>query len=289
MRVCILVFSPSGHTHSISKELRDRLVRQGAEVQLLNLTCKIRDMETAGISAYLEESVLPHDVLFMGSPVYAGHFESHGLKIIRNLPEVNRKWGRIAVPFVSYGGIHSSIALSEAGRGLNRRGRINAFGFKICSFHTLTKTLPAPLNTGKPDADDLSILDKAVTRIFSMDLFSIKDVRKNFAYTGKKERFVFSLLSQNFFHKAHRSNVIDSNKCTNCGLCINKCPVNAISYNTNRDIVVDQMRCILCAECFHNCSASAITFPYLDKVKERASGEIPLEIPASQIYPVTAG
>jgi transcriptional regulator with PAS, ATPase and Fis domain/NAD-dependent dihydropyrimidine dehydrogenase PreA subunit len=45
---------------------------------------------------------------------------------------------------------------------------------------------------------------------------------------------------------------VDDDKCTKCGLCIPKCPVDALSFVRGR-IVVDPQRCNGCGECFKAC------------------------------------
>jgi predicted Fe-Mo cluster-binding NifX family protein/ferredoxin len=50
---------------------------------------------------------------------------------------------------------------------------------------------------------------------------------------------------------------VHTDKCTGCGICINVCPVNAISINKNA--VVDPRLCTACAVCVSECPNGAIT------------------------------
>jgi Indolepyruvate ferredoxin oxidoreductase, alpha and beta subunits len=45
--------------------------------------------------------------------------------------------------------------------------------------------------------------------------------------------------------------------CQACGICVNKCPVNALSLKDDK-IIVDQEACISCGECENICPVNAI-------------------------------
>jgi len=51
--------------------------------------------------------------------------------------------------------------------------------------------------------------------------------------------------------------VIDSNKCTGCGACVNACPQRAIDIYDNL-AVINQRQCTQCGSCAGVCSASAV-------------------------------
>ena len=285
MKISIIVFSPSGHTLKVAQEMQTRLEKGNQQVQIIDVTRKIGQMEREGYTQYFEKRVDRHDCLCIGSPVYAGHFEQNALRIIKALPAINSKWGALAIPFITYGGLHSSIALREAGNMLYKKGRKNIMGIKIGSFHTLSTTLNNQINFSHPNDNDLKVLDDVLIRIKKINTTQVKDNRKSFSYVKLIERILFTLLSQNFFHKKNRNNAIDSEKCSECGLCAKICPVGAIEKNSESGGLSINSKCILCAECFHKCPNQAITFSYIDKIKNRLEKITPREIPQSQIYP----
>lgn len=52
--------------------------------------------------------------------------------------------------------------------------------------------------------------------------------------------------------------LIDSNSCQRCGVCVNKCPVDAMTLE-NDQVTVDQEKCIFCGECQTICPTRAVT------------------------------
>ncbi|GAJ15228.1 unnamed protein product, partial [marine sediment metagenome] len=54
---------------------------------------------------------------------------------------------------------------------------------------------------------------------------------------------------------------IDPKKCIACNLCIENCPVNAISY-VNKKAFIDEKKCIGCARCIAVCEQKAPRIPW---------------------------
>ena len=52
---------------------------------------------------------------------------------------------------------------------------------------------------------------------------------------------------------------IDADKCSSCGKCLERCPVNAISEGTNGRCI-DTGKCIFCGKCAAACPRQVITF-----------------------------
>lgn len=49
------------------------------------------------------------------------------------------------------------------------------------------------------------------------------------------------------------------NKCMECGLCKEVCPLNAIKYNMDNIPMINRDKCNLCGECVETCPGSALT------------------------------
>lgn len=50
---------------------------------------------------------------------------------------------------------------------------------------------------------------------------------------------------------------INQEKCIGCGVCVNSCPVDAISIKDGKAII-DQNRCTFCGNCFSACPHEVI-------------------------------
>lgn len=59
----------------------------------------------------------------------------------------------------------------------------------------------------------------------------------------------------NFLKKA----IVKKNKCVACGVCVSKCPKDAISVFKGITAVVDTEKCIGCNLCQKACPANAIS------------------------------
>jgi len=66
--------------------------------------------------------------------------------------------------------------------------------------------------------------------------------------------------------------VIEEDKCTGCGVCVDYCHVDAIEVDPDRGIVqiVDLETCIECHSCQQNCPEGAIkVYPQLEDAMKK--------------------
>jgi len=66
---------------------------------------------------------------------------------------------------------------------------------------------------------------------------------------------------------------IDPDKCQACGICLRKCPVEAIVGGKNQIHVIDQDKCIKCGTCFEACP------PKFTAIKKLSGEPVPSPLP----------
>ena len=294
LKIAIIVFSPSGNTLSMAKLFEQSFLKRDAQVQLINFTARKELTDQESLVRYLNDTVNPHDVLCIGGPVYAGHLQGNVKNIIKALPLPNAKWGSLTVPFISYGGVHSSIALKEAGALLRKKGRKNITGVKIAASHSLTKKFDFSINENKPGDDEIQVIEGMADRVFETagkDFDEIKDVSNSFSYNSFAENLLYQIFSEKMFHKImFGEREFKYNKCTGCGVCAKRCPMQIIEMRDKKPEINKNSsgKCCYCAECYNKCKYDAISWD-LSKSKKYLShmnSKGKFESQQSAVYPL---
>ena len=287
MKAVFIVFSPSGHTLIAARKFMSLLEDNGISCHMINITKNDKYLQDSAITKTLVEDLGEQHLLIPCAPVYAGHCEQNMLRTIRALPLVKEKQIP-AIPLVTYGGVHSSVALEEMGKALSDRGYIPIMGIKIAAEHTLTATFKKRINPNLPGTVEAQILAEAaeITEKVVNNKIAMVNVGKKLAYAPFMKRIMFRIFSQEKIHGKYKKVAINTEKCIGCKRCVAACPVNMFAYIDNTiQMVRNPKYCILCAECYHQCPIKAVVYPYIEVAKKRLSnGFAELENPQSEIY-----
>ena len=302
MKAAIIVFSPSGNTLKVGRMLAKSLTDQKARVQLVNMAGDEKLFGRRDIGGYLEETVEGHDLLCLGSPVYAHHLHYNVQDVIKALPKPGNGWGRLAVPFVTWGGINSGVALEEAARLLKASGRTVVSGMKINSFHCLSKLkqIKTKVNQGLPGDEAWPIIEDLARRIIRLDKVRPEDcldVSRALSYQSRKVKIKARVIFREKFWQRHMYPrlIFDREKCNGCGACARVCSVQRIEVNgQGPSIPKGKPECIHCARCMAVCPAGAIDFDAdwerWDRLLKKAAAGLGLlpsnEAPKSAVYPI---
>ena len=168
-RHLIVFFSPAGSTRLIAQCIEKNLAGHG-------MTASVFDLGRIGHAQRAEILELLHEpcCLWIGSPVYCDHAVPPVMEFIQALPVAP---GRYAVPFVTWGGVTSGLALPEMVEALNKQQIIPLAAAKILAVHSSMWTASKPLGTGHPDAQDLArvatLVDTVVDRLAQRTVVSL--------------------------------------------------------------------------------------------------------------------
>ena len=297
MKIAIIVFSPTGNTLKVAEMLKSDLKGNGNSVQLLDITGNGKLLQEKRYKEFLSKNVKTHDVLLIGAPVYAHHLHYNMIEVIKSLPKADGKWSKLAVPFVTYGGISSGIALYEAAKTLRKTGRIVVSGMKINAFHAMSRILSTQQNGGMPGDEAIPLIQQLTRRITGLSADTCRDITKELDYQKAKNRIKARLifrekLWQNHFYPELKYN---EELCTGCGSCVSVCPVQRLELKDRRILIgKNGLACIHCTQCVYTCPAAALYFDCdrekWDRLfKKAVSGEGPLpsrEKPKSAVYPI---
>ena len=294
MKIAIITFSPSGNTLKVSRRIRDELIDRGFPCQLVDLTGDARGFAGGGWRRALEETVEAHDALIVGGPVYAHHLHYNVKRVLEALPPPGDGWGGIAIPFVTYGGVSSGIALKEAGALLRKSGRAVVAGLKVASSHRMTRAfLDTELNAGLPEGPMVEAVNALADRIAGIDPAERqRDATASLAYNGMeswiKATFVFN--EDKWHRERYPRVVIDPLACTGCGACARACPVLRLRKGADGKMEAGRGDCIHCLNCVVLCPARAISLAgdiekgraFMAHMIERHANR---EKPATAVYP----
>ena len=295
MKIAIIQFSPSGNTSKVTKMLKNELEQRNQEVQLIDITREKQFFIEKEVQKFLIEKVKKHDVLLIGSPVYAHHLQYYMQDLIKLLPKPNAIWGKYAIPYVTYGGVSSGIALKEAAELLKNTGRIIHAGMKVSASHRMTRAfMDEEFNKNKLPDNNLPQIIELVNRIMQLNNNKIancnsKSLDYNGLVTTLKANIIFK---EKLWHEKRYPKIsIDHKLCTNCGKCATNCPVLHLIKKNKIVSENNQSPCIHCLNCVTDCPNKAIKLlgdlekgrAFMTKMIAKNGNK---EMPETAVYPI---
>lgn len=202
----------------------------------------------------------PQELLVAAAPVYRGQLPVLEDKLFSNLKGNHTP----CVIMAAYGNRHYDDTLSQMQRILEERGFVCIGAIAPIIPHIYSDKL----GVGRPNEQDEAIFKKFAVLI------------KKRIEEGEKQGFISVKVPGNPMPDKKEMKVLpqifDKEKCTSCQVCVQKCPVYAISKDT---LEVDEDKCISCMRCALLCKKSARTFNY-SKIQEHLEKEflVPREV-----------
>lgn len=268
MKVVTVVFSPSGNTRRVAEMLESALSAKSVDVQTVDITRQEDLFRNGSFRDYLKTTVMNHDLLCLGSPVYFDHLHFNMIDAIKALPAPGNGWGSLAVPFVTYGKINSGVALPQAAKYLRKSGRTVVAGMKVNAMHSLTKLrqINFEINPGMPGDEALPLIEDLADRIVRAGKINPKDrtdVSDKLHYQRLSSRLKFAVLfRERLWQKFFLPKVVfDREKCVGCGTCVRGCPVQRLEHSGEVPVPVKGgPGCVHCGSCIGGCPEEAVDF-----------------------------
>ena len=247
----IVFFSPAGTTRRVALHIEHCLAERGITARLVDLGLPAGGPVQAG-GLGLDGPCC----LWIGSPVYCDHALPLVAEWIEGLEPSARGW---AVPFVTWGGVTSGLALPELADLLQTRGFQTVGAAKVLAEHSSLWAAAEPLGAGRPDAADLAQVRDLVAGVVAnlaqaapvpLDLGRLDYLSPSL----RTEAASKSLAKAKSMMPAPRA--IET-RCTQCGECAAACPVGAITLDP---YPVMAEHCVRCQQCVRICPEGA--FPH---------------------------
>ena len=240
--------SPAGSTGHVAQVIADSLREKAVTVHLLDLGAG----QDASLFLGLLKTAEVDDGLFVGTPVYRELAIPPVMAFLDDLPPAN---GCTAVPFVTWGGATSGIALWQMGQALQAKGYVLTGGAKVLAVHSMMWPSDQPVGHGHPDDDDDRQVHRLVTRVLERPSNSTAKPMPLSDLDYQPDA-----ISANFKKKMDQPwmiipKTIDEERCTQCGTCEAVCPVDAVALDPGP---VFNTRCFDCFECVRECPEDAI-------------------------------
>lgn len=243
-RLYAIYFSPTGGTKrivlTIAGKLAEYLNLELTEIDYTNMDNRKRTYNFGD-----------KDLVVMGFPVYAGRIPN---KILPDIEAGIHGSGTKAVPISVYGNRNYDEALRELVLLSERNGFVPIAGAAIVSQHAFSEILAA----NRPDETDIQKMEQFAKRIAGR-IRDAEDIRAIEIDRSTPIKPYYTPLktdgSPAGFLKAKP--VTNMEKCDNCGLCAEICPMDSIS---REDVSRVTGVCIKCQACIRGCPKKAKAF-----------------------------
>lgn len=241
-RVVGMYFSPTGTTKKVVMEIAQKLSEK--------FDCNLGEIDfTLPEDRKKVQSFGETDLVVFGTPVYAGRVPNVLLKYIDTL----EGGGALAVPVAVYGNRAYEDSLAELQALLHEDGFIPVAAGAFIGEHSMSYTLAA----GRPDVKDMEIISNFADGIYK------KVTEENLPEEWRPLAVGGEWPSKGYYKPQDRNgNFIDirkvvskvSDKCNDCKICAEVCPMGSISYE---DVRIYTGICIKCGSCVKRCPTGA--------------------------------
>lgn len=232
----LVCFSPTGTTKLVTQGIMRGINQSNA--QLLDITKPDARKEQLQTSE--------NELLVVAVPVYVGRVPALVSDWLNTIECHNTP----TVCVVVYGNRDYDDELLELKDIMKKRGCIPIAYAAFIGEHSFSSS-ETPIAVNRPDASDLKqaeLFGRKITEkllsISSINHISDISVPGSYPYRGETKTWITDFIAV-------------SDKCLQCGVCSNACPVGAIKPEDST--VINKEKCILCCACIKGCPQKAKT------------------------------
>lgn len=247
-QITSIYFSPTEHTKAVVEMIAEQLAGPRESLDLTDARNRP------------DYSFTENEAVLVGVPVYGGRVPATAVERFRKLHGRQTP----AVLVVTYGNRAYEDALAELKDVLTEQGFRPAAAAAVVAEHNI---LPG-VAVGRPDRDDVSKLRDFAGKVQE-------------CFDKVKSNYELSDLAVKGNHPYKEYHVLPmkikvGSGCAGCGICIKKCPVQAISRTDPK--VTDTERCIGCMRCVKVCPSGQrgisrlVLFAAAQKLKKACAG-----------------
>jgi ferredoxin/flavodoxin len=251
-KALILWYSQAGHT-----ERNGKLI--GRTMEKLGLTVKALDIREC------DDSIMKnYDLIIMGTPVYYLDTPENVRTWLTSIPSID---GTPVAAYSTFGGPGDN-QYNTAWYVLQLLAGKGGVPVGIATFGNMSTF--APTWSMGNEKRILKYRDRPNEETYKQVREFAKKVlatiRGGTAPAIKKEFYPGEFLKGSFQVKLTKlmitRHIIDKDRCTKCGICVEKCPVGAIDLSK---YIINRKECIACLGCVNNCPVQAIDMTFLGK------------------------
>jgi ferredoxin/flavodoxin len=277
MKIIITYCSPAGSTRQVAEVLHHSFSKHNEDVVTFDLAKENDRSAALDVIKTADQKVC----LFIGSPVYRDMAIPPVMKFIDALPQSESSY---AAPFVTWGQACSGMALWQMGDALMKKGFQIAGAAKVVALHSMMWLANDPAGNGHPDKTDKSIIEELAATLqerFDSGDIPVLALQALDYQPRKRAEEIKNKINAPWYIIPKK---VDSAACTQCGICEEECPVDAVILDPYPEF--DQ-NCIDCFNCIRLCPEDAIAssismVDIMDHCRERV-GTIN-EKPLTQVF-----
>lgn len=247
-KAAVVYCSPGGSTRHVAQVVEKKLEHAGMTIVSADLGKG--DDGSSVISELGNEKIC----LFIGSPVYVNHPVPPVMRFIADLPENAEVY---AVPFITWGGASSGIALYDMGKALMDKGIPLVGAGKVLALHSMMWRCENPLGEDHPDEEDDRLIGELVSGVLEKTAIGSPETLPliDLAYQPEKVHAEMEKITLETAKGHMPKKEISEELCTECGVCAEICPVQAIILSPYPEF---SENCICCFQCVRNCPEEAV-------------------------------